>query len=144
MKPYKSYVKIEKMYHLHGWGICHIMIDSLFGMYMVESHLFFQENTSVPYDEFVDLSSNVPVYFFADAETAKDFCKVTSNRMPVDRQEYWLRFRSDMWFSTIANAYIDYLNYVKSYEYRESLRCSSQQRNQKRGTMETRTGSSKQ
>lgn len=114
--PYKSFVTTSRYYRVSGWGILKLQIDDKFTMWMAETLTLIEEHQRYDYDLFIDYVGWMPIYFFADAKSAWDFCKMKSNHYPIDKMMKDLRYQPEYWFSTIANTYIDYMLYLKSQE----------------------------
>lgn len=116
-RPYKSFVKTGDAKRVAGWGIINCSIDGIYDVWCVENYLFIEEQQKYDYDLFVDVVSEMPVYFFITFDQALAFAKRVSNRYPIDRMMYWLRFQPEYWFSTVCINYIDYLKYIHSINY---------------------------
>lgn len=115
-KIWKSKITTANYVKIRGWGILRCDIDGNFHVWMAEARDYIHENTIYPYDEFTDCVSWLPVYFFHTFEQAKQFCETKSNHYPIDRALYWLQYSPEYWFSTIAERYIDYINYMTECE----------------------------
>lgn len=103
--PYKSFITVYAPIMESGWGIYKCLVDCRFSIYVCMTHNFIDGQKSYDFGLLCDLLCEVPCYCFCTLEQAMKFCKTKSNRYPIDRQLYWLRFRPDYWFSTVINGY---------------------------------------
>lgn len=103
--PYKSIITVSRPAKVAGWGIYRLLVDCRFVVWCCMTHNFIDGLKTYDFGLITDLLSEVPCYCFPSYEQAEQFCKTKSNRYPIDRQLYWLRFRPDYWFSTNIMGY---------------------------------------
>lgn len=99
-----------------GWGVGRARIEHLFPFYFCEIELWHQAWTECPLEEFMDVAAEVPVYYFLSWDSAVQFAKTKSNRYPIERRMWWLRFQDQYWFSTILMGMLDTIRYLSSEE----------------------------
>lgn len=115
-------VIVKSITPLGGWGVGMAEVVNLFPFYFVERESWFVANKVYNLDEFMDMTSVVPVYFFTTWDAAIRFAKTKSNRYTLGQMDWWLRFQEEYWFATIFIAMMDTVNYLKSNERYLSLK----------------------
>ena len=121
---YNEIVTIGDITPIAGWGVGRARVEKLFPFYFCEVENWIEKNKQYPLDLFIDIAAEVPVYFFPTWDDAEQFAKTKSNRYPIERRLYWLRFQQQYWFATILNYYMDTMRYLTSderFRYIESL-----------------------
>lgn len=96
-------------------------VDDVFTVYCAATWNAFENYPIVDYGLFCDYTAELPLFFFKSLYEALQYTERNTNRYPIDRQQYWLRFHDNLWFSTVAIEYLDYLKYIKSELYLNNL-----------------------
>lgn len=119
---YNERVRILSLTPISGWGVFCGEVVNLFKFYGCEVENWIEANQNYNLGDFLDYAAEIPVYFFATWDEAKSFAERTSNRYPIDRRLYWLRFQSEYWFSSVFVRYLDIIRYLTSEERLNELR----------------------
>ena len=120
-------VMVHSVTPIAGWGVGKASVNKLYDFYFCEIENWFQSDTTYKLDEFMDMAAEVPVYFFLTWDSAEHHAKTVSNRYPVERRLWWLRFQSQYWFATIHTYMIDTIRYLSSDERIDYLSRYNQQ-----------------
>lgn len=100
-----------------GWGMFPISVDYRMGCWIVMTHAWIESNSSVPFDDFIAMTSIAPIFAFSNYEEAKHFAKCKSPRWPVDFQLRFLNRSAEWWFSTVMLQFLDYRLWLMSEDY---------------------------
>jgi len=113
---YNEVVTVEDITPIGGWGLGKAKVEHLFSFYFCEVEMWIEKNKQYPLDLFIDLAAELPVYFFVSWDAAEKFAKTKSNRYPIERRLWWLRFQPEYWFATVMNYFYDTIRYLSDDE----------------------------
>lgn len=122
---YFERVEIISITPIDGWGVGIGEVKKMFKFYFCEVEDWFKKGDIAPLDWFLDYCAELPVYFFATWDAAQKFAHVTTNRYPIERRLYWLRFQQQYWFQTIFNAQLEMIRYLSDTERFEYIKQST-------------------
>lgn len=115
-------VRILSVTPIGGWGVGKAEVINFFPFYFCEIEDWHKAGLVCYLDEFMDVAAEVPVYYFLTWNEAEQFAKTKSNRYPLDRRIWWLRFQPQYWFATIITYMLDQVKYLSSKEREEYIR----------------------
>lgn len=121
---YFEKVEILSVTPIAGWGVCIGEVKKLFKFYFCEIESWCNKGDTYTLDAWLDFTAEAPIYFFSTWDAAKTFAETTSNRYPLERRLWWLRFQPQYWFITIFNAQLEIISYLSDKErimYLQSL-----------------------
>lgn len=118
---YDEKVEIKDVMAIAGWGVGKAVLKNAFNFAFCEVENWHNRGDIYTLDAFMDVAAEVPVYYFKCYDDAIQFAKTKSNRYPLERRIWWLRFQPDYWFATIYTYYMDTLRYLSSAERFEYL-----------------------
>lgn len=113
---YEERVEILSLTPIGGWGVGIGEVKKLFKFYFCEVEDWLKSSEVYKLDWFLDYTSECPIYFFMTWDSAKKFAETKSNRYPLERRLWWLRFQKDYWFSTIFNTQLEMIKYLSDRE----------------------------
>lgn len=118
---YEEKVEILEVLTIGGWGVGRGEVRNLFAFAFCEVEAWHNQGDVYSLDAFMDFAAEAPIYYFTCYQNAEQFAKTKSNRYPIERRLWWLRYQEEYWFATIFNYYVDTIRYLSSTERAEYL-----------------------
>lgn len=114
---YRAFVSVYTPTIIDGWGVYRCRVDDAFDLFACATHSFIDGNRTYDFELFVDIVSEVPIYFFGERAKAEEFARIKTNRYPIFRQLQLLKHREEYWFGTWIQAYFDAYEKGKMKDY---------------------------